>query len=175
MKVILTQDVSNLGVLGDEVTVKPGYARNFLIPQGKALLPTSIRSRELQHHRRQLDKLRLAAIEKANDEAKKVRALSLEIQKKAGHNGRLFGSVTNRDLEELFISLGFNVLRRSILIPEPIKQVGNHTISVKLHTSVKIDLQIKVIGDTTDVPMESQVTAPVASAEPQDEDDSAEE
>ena len=147
MKVILIEDVINLGVLGDQVQVKGGYARNFLIPQGKAILASSKKSKELQHRMQFFDKLRQVAIESANGEAAKLVTLKLEVQKKSGTGGRLFGSVTNTEIAEILQEKGFDVTRRNVLPYEPIKNVGVHKVSVKLHTEVKVDISVKVIGD----------------------------
>ncbi len=147
MKIILTQDVPNLGVIGDQVQVKPGYARNYLLPKGKAILATSKKSKELQHRMQFFEKLRQAAIEEAKGEAQKLKELQLEITKKAGTGGRLFGSVTNKELADLLKEKGFDIIRRNIIPYEPIKTVGNHTVSVKLHTTVKVDVNIQVLAE----------------------------
>ncbi|MBF0277987.1 MAG: 50S ribosomal protein L9 [SAR324 cluster bacterium] len=147
MKVILVQDVTNLGVLGDQVQVKDGYARNFLIPQGKAILASSKKSKELQHRMQFFEKLRQAAIESANGEAAKLISKKWEVQKKSGPGGRLFGSVTNSEIASLLQDQGFEVTRRNVVPYEPIKTVGTHKVSVKLHTEVKVDIDINVIAD----------------------------
>lgn len=161
MKVILTEDVPNLGVLGDQVQVKPGYARNFLIPKGQAILASSKKSKELKHRMQFFQKLREEAITSANSEAAKLVALQLEITKKSGLGGRLFGSVTNKDIAELLQKNEFAVPRRNIIPYEPIKTVGTHRVSVKLHTEVKVDINIKVVGETTEAKatLEAQATA----------------
>ena len=163
MKIILVQDIPNLGVLGDQVQVKPGYARNYLLPQGKAILASGKKSRELQHHMQFFEKLRQAAIENANSEAAKLVVLKLEIPKKAGPGGRLFGSVTNKEIMELLKEQGFDVSRRNIIPHEPIKTIGNHKVAVKLHTEVKVDIDIKVIGDFADLPSGAEVEPPLPS------------
>ncbi|MBF0286757.1 MAG: 50S ribosomal protein L9 [SAR324 cluster bacterium] len=150
MKIILTQDVPNLGVVGDQIQVKPGYARNYLIPQSKAILATSKKSKELQHRMKFFEKLRQAAIEAAKGEAEKLKELQLEITKKSGSGGRLFGSVTSKDISELLQEKGFEIARRDIVSYEPIKTVGTHTVSVKLHTTVKVDVTIQVQGDAVE-------------------------
>ena len=149
MKVILVQDVSNLGVLGDQVHVKDGFARNYLIPQGKAIHASSKKSKELQHRMQFFEKLRQAAIDNANSEAAKLVTVKLETVKKAGPGGRLFGSVTNKEIAELLQEKGFEVIRRDIIPYKPIKTVGVHQVSIKLHTEVKVDIEIKVIGEFT--------------------------
>lgn len=158
MKILLVEDVLNVGVLGDQVQVKSGYARNYLIPQGKAILATSKKSKELQHRFQFYDKLRQAAIEKAQGKADALKLLTLEIKKKAGSGGRLFGSVTNKEIEGLLISKGYEIARRDILPHQPIKTIGAHSVTVKLHTSVTVDIEVKVIGDQAD-PQPSDVEA----------------
>lgn len=171
MRLLLIEDVPNVGVLGDQVKVKAGYARNYLIPQGKAILADSKKSKELQHRLKYYDKLRQAAIEAAEGKANALKAMSLEITKKAGPNGRLFGSVTNNEIMELLNSKNFDVVRRDILPHEAIKTVGSHTVTVKLHTSVKVEIEVKVIGD---VP-ESLQKAPEAAQPVEEAADATEE
>ena len=162
MKIILVEDVPNVGVLGDLVQVKPGYARNYLLPQGKAILASGKKSKELQHRMQFFKKLRQAAIENANGEAAKLLVLKLEIPKKAGPGGRLFGSVTNKEIMDLLQEQGFDVSRRNIVPHEPIKAIGIHKIGIKLHTEVKVDIDIKVIAEFENLPSDSQVAPPLA-------------
>lgn len=171
MKVILVQDIPNLGVLGDQVQVKPGYARNYLLPRGKAILASGKKSRELQHRMQFFEKLRQAAIENANGEAARLVVLKLEIHKKSGPGGRLFGSVTNKEIMDLLKEQEFDVSRRNIVPHEPIKSIGTHKVSVKLHTEVKVDIDINVIGDFAKLPSDSSLT-PANSSEPGDEKES---
>jgi large subunit ribosomal protein L9 len=147
VKLILTEDVPNLGSLGDTIEVKAGYGRNYLLPQGKALLATGKASKELRHRLQYLEKLREGKIALANEQSEKLNALKLEILRKAGLGGKLFGSVTNRDLVELLKENGFEIERRAILLNSPIRNVGTHQFSVRVHTEVTVTLQIKVIGD----------------------------
>lgn len=144
MKVILTQNVQHLGSLGDEVNVKNGYARNFLLPRGMALVPTSNNAKQIDHRRRALEKNRAEAMESARSEADRLSELELTFKAKSGPSGRLFGSVTNRDLQAQLAEHGFELDRRSIIVHQPIKSVGTHDITVKLHTEVKLDMIVKV-------------------------------
>ena len=153
MKLILTEDVPNLGSLGDTIEVKAGYGRNYLLPQGKALLATGKASKELRHRLQYLEKLREGKIALANEQAEKLNALKFEIVRKAGLGGKLFGSVTNRDLVGLLKENGFELERRAILLNKPIRNVGTHEFSVRVHTEVTVTLQIKVIGDTVEAPV----------------------
>ena len=101
MKLILTEDVPNLGSLGDTIDVKPGYGRNYLLPKGIALLASGRVSKELQHRIQHLSKLREGKIELAHEQAEKLKTVKIEVVRKSGPGGRLFGSVTKRDLKEL--------------------------------------------------------------------------
>ena len=150
MKLILIEDVPNLGSLGDTIDVKPGYGRNYLLPQGMALLATGKASKELRHRLQYLEKLRAGKIALANEQAEKLKALNLEVVRKAGQEGRLFGSVTNRDLNELLKENNFELERRAIIINTPIRSVGTHEFTVRVHTEVSVTLQIKVIGETVE-------------------------
>lgn len=144
MKIILTQNVPNLGSLGDEVQVKDGYARNFLLPKGMAMPASGRNAKALQHHRQFLEKQRAEAITKAQGEAGLVEALELTVKAKAGTGGKLFGSVTNRDLQALLAEQGYEVDRKSIALHTPVKSLGTFAATVKLHTDVKVELQFKV-------------------------------
>ncbi len=146
VKLILSEDVQNLGAAGDLVSVKPGYARNFLIPQGKALPATEARVKELEHHRR-------AIAEKVAKELKDLKAakarleqLELEVGAQAGEEGRLFGSVTAMQIAELLEQKGTKIDRRKIELAEPIKELGEHTVPLRLHREVVAKLKLKVVA-----------------------------
>ena len=147
MRLILTEDVSNLGSLGDTVDVKPGYGRNYLIPQGKALLADNRASKELKHRLVHLEKLRMGKIALAQEQAAKIKELQLEVVRKAGQGGRLFGSVTSRDILQLLADQGFEFDRKAITLHAPIRNVGSHDLTIRVHTEVKVTLSIKVIGE----------------------------
>ena len=163
MKLILTEDVPNLGSLGDTIDVKSGYGRNYLLPKGIALLATGRGSRELQHRIQHLNKLREGKIELAHEQAEKLKTVKLEVVRKSGPGGKLFGSVTNRDLKELLKEKEFDVERRSILLNSPIRNIGLHEFTVRVHSEVSVNMQIKVTGDSD----ESAVKT-VAVDEPKD-------
>ena len=163
MKLILTEDVPNLGSLGDTIDVKSGYGRNYLLPKGIALLATGRVSKELQHRIQHLNKLREGKIELAHEQAEKLKTVKLEVVRKSGPGGRLFGSVTNRDLKELLKEKEFDVERRSILLNSPIRNIGLHEFTVRVHSEVSVNIQIKVTGDSD----ESAVKT-VAVDEPKD-------
>ena len=156
MKIILTQDVENLGSLGDTIEVKPGYGRNYLIPQGVALLATGKASKELRHRLQHLEKLREGKIEFALEQAEKLKALKLEVTRKAGPGGRLFGSVTNRDLNLLLKENDFELNRRAIQLNSSIRDIGTHDFSVRIHSEVAVSMQVHVKGEIKDFPAEQE-------------------
>ena len=148
MKLILTEDVPSLGSLGDTIDVKPGYGRNYLLPQGIALLATGKVSKELRHRLQHIEKLRSGKIAVAHEEAEKLNTVNLEVTRKAGPGGKLFGSVTNRDLRDLLKEKEFDFERRAIQLSSPIRNVGNHEFTIRVHSEVSVTMQIKVIGDS---------------------------
>ena len=145
MQLILIKDVPHLGSLGDQVRVKDGFARNYLLPQGFAIAASSKNARQIAHKRKFLEVLRQDAIVAAEKEADKVGELELEISAKAGANGRLFGSVTNRQIQAALAEMGYDLDRRSITLHTPIKSIGTFGATVKLHSDVKTDISVKVI------------------------------
>ncbi len=167
MRLILTEDVANLGSLGDTVEVKAGYGRNYLIPQGKALLADNRASKELQHRLVHLEKLRQGKIALAQEQATKIKELQLEVTRKAGQGGRLFGSVTSRDILQLLKDQGYDFERKAITLHAPIRNVGSHELTLRIHTEVRVSLSIKVIG-------EIQAGAPEEVAETKAEGENAE-
>ena len=147
MKVILREDVPKLGKSGSIVNVKPGYARNFLIPQGFAAMATSRNIKMIEHKMREIQR----QIDVAKDEAEKVKErfaeLSVTISKPAGENDKLFGSVTSKDIEKALGDEGVKVDRRRIIIEEPIKKLGVFHVKVKLHDGVQTELKVWVVKD----------------------------
>lgn len=144
VKLILREDVAKLGDAGELVSVKPGYARNFLLPQGKAILATAARVNELEHHRRIIAEK--VAKERKDQEALRDRLEQqrLEVTAQAGEEGRLFGSVTAMQVAELLAEKGIEVDRRRIDLAEPIKEVGEHVVPIRLRGNLvaKVKLQV---------------------------------
>ena len=130
MRLILTEDLANLGSLGDTVEVKAGYGRNYLIPQGKALLADNRASKELQHRLTHLEKLRQGIIALAQEQAAKIKELQLEVVRKAGQGGRLFGSVTIRDILQMLADQGYDFDRKAVTLHAPIRNVGSHELTI---------------------------------------------
>ena len=144
VQLILREDVHRLGEAGDLVSVKPGYARNYLVPQGKAILATVGRVKELDHQKRVISE-RLAK-EVADLEAVKQRMASvvLEFNAQAGDEGKLFGSITAQQIGEQLAEKGFEIDRRKIELNEPIKALGEHEVPVKLRSEMVAHVKVVV-------------------------------
>lgn len=148
MQVILLERVINLGQLGDVVKVKEGYARNFLIPQGKARRATETAIKEFEARRADLEKAQADRLSAAQAEGEKLNGTTVRITAKAGVDGRLFGSVTNYDISEALTKQGFQVNKAQVRMPQgPLKAVGEHSISVALHTDVVAEVTVTVVGE----------------------------
>ena len=149
MQVILLEKVVNLGGLGDVVKVKDGFARNFLLPQGKARRATPENLAEFEKKRAELESAQSAALAAAQEKGAKLEGLMIQITQKAGVDGRLFGSVTTFDIVEALKGQGFEVERAMIRLPQgPLKTVGDHSIAVALHTDVLVHIKVSVLGET---------------------------
>src|SRR5690348_13182278 len=149
MQVILLEKVVNLGGLGDVVKVKDGYARNYLLPQGKATRATPESLAEFEKKRSALEQAQTHALSAAQEKGSKLEGLMVQITQKAGVDGRLFGSVTNYDIVEALKTQGFEVERSMIRLPQgPLKTVGDHEIGIALHTDVVVHIKISVLGET---------------------------
>ena len=148
MQVILMEKVANLGNLGDVVKVKDGYARNFLIPHGKAKRATEANLKAFESRRAELEKAQAEALAKAKGRAEKLEGLTVQVTQKAGPDGRLFGSVTNYDIVEALTKQGHEVERANIRMPQgPLKQVGDFPIEIALHTDVAVTITVSVLGE----------------------------
>jgi large subunit ribosomal protein L9 len=148
MQIILLEKVANLGNLGDVVRVKDGFARNFLIPQRMARRATAAAIAEFEAKRAELEKLAAEKLAAAQAVGAKLNGLVLEIRQKAGVDGRLFGSVTNHDIADGLKAKGFNIEKASVRMPTgPLKIVGDHPISIAVHTDVVVEITVQVIGE----------------------------
>jgi large subunit ribosomal protein L9 len=149
MQVILLEKVVNLGDLGHVVKVKDGYARNFLIPQGRARRATEANKAEFEAKRAELEKAAAAKLSQAQAEGEKLAGTTVKLTQKAGVDGRLFGSVTNFDIAEELGKQGYKVAKAQVRMPNgPIKMVGDSSVSVALHTDVVVDINVTVLGET---------------------------
>jgi large subunit ribosomal protein L9 len=144
MEIILLQKVDNVGGIGDLVKVKSGYARNFLIPQGKATLATPENKAKFELRRAELEAKAAAELGAAQARAKKLEGVTVKIEMQAGEEGKLFGSVGTVDIAEELNKRGFEVERSEIRLPDgPLRSVGDHQVDLHLHTDVNV--QIKVV------------------------------
>lgn len=147
MKIILKQDVDKLGSLGDELEVKRGYARNYLIPQGFAVPVTRGNVKQIENQRKSLALKRADAIEKAKDLAAKLDSAELVFNMKSADGGKLFGSVTLKSILDELAEKGIELDRKMISLSSPIKTLGEHSIFVKLHSEVTSNLLVKVVPE----------------------------
>ena len=145
MQIILREEVPTLGSIGDVVKVKPGYARNYLIPRGLAVEASTRSLRELGHQKRLAADKRLREHKTAAAVAEKLASVVLTFPVRAGEDGKLFGSITNLDIHRALEERGFAIERRRILLAEPIKALGDHAVAVHVGPDVKASLGVKVV------------------------------
>jgi len=148
MQIILLEKVQNLGGLGDVVKVKDGYARNFLIPQGKAKRATQSNLAEFESRRAELERAHAEKLAAAQELAAKLEGVTVKVARKAGMDGRLFGSVGNADVAEGLVAQGFDIDRAAVRMPDgPLKQVGEVQLEVALHSDVLATITVAVVGE----------------------------
>ena len=148
MQIILLEKIVNLGGLGDVVKVRDGFARNFLIPHGKAKRATPANVAEFERRRVELEQAQADALAKAQEKAAKLEGLMVQITQKAGVDGKLFGSVTNVDVSEALKLQGFEVPKAAIRMPQgPLKTVGDHPLKIALHADVVVTVTVSVLGE----------------------------
>ena len=147
VKLILRESVPSLGEAGDLVTVRPGFARNFLLPQGKAILATAGNVRELEHKQRVV--AAKVAKERKEHEAlrDRIQAVALTVRARAGEEGKLFGSVTSAQIAELLAAAGVAVDRRKIQLDDPIKEVGEHAVEIRLQGNLVARVKVTVVAE----------------------------
>jgi len=148
MEVILLQRVEHLGQLGDRVTVKPGYGRNFLIPKGKATEATSANIERFEARRAELEAAAADALADANTRAEQLSQVVVTLAVKAGNEGRLFGSVGPADIASAVTTTGITVNKREVRLPEgPIRQLGEYAVDVVLHSDVQTQIRVNIIAE----------------------------
>ncbi len=148
MKVILQEDVSNLGTIGDVVNVSDGYGRNFLIPRGLAVRADEKNVRQLEHTLRVISRKKATQLAEAQAVASKLDGVAVSIKRTAGEDSdKLFGSVTNRDVAEALAAEGYEVDKRAIELTEPIKSIGIFQIAVRLHSEISASVKVYVIRE----------------------------
>ena len=149
MQVILLEKVVNLGGLGDVVKVKDGFARNFLIPQGKAKRATPENLAEFETRRGDLEKSQADALAAAQERGAKIDGLTVQITRKAGVDGRLFGSVTTYDIAEALQGRGHEIERAAIRLPQgPLKAIGDYDLALALHSDIVVHIKVSVLGES---------------------------
>ena len=146
VKVILREDMASLGDAGEVVSVKPGYAFNFLLPRGKAILASKGKLNELEHHKRVVAEQVSRERKSLEADRDRISQVVLEIAAQVGEEGKLFGSVTAIQIAELLAQKGHEVDRRKIMLEEPIKEAGEHEVPVRLHRDVIAKLKVKVVA-----------------------------
>lgn len=164
MDVILTENVKNLGTIGEVVKVKPGYGRNFLVPQGLAVEASEAKLKEVEHHKRQLNRKAEKLSQEAADVKARIEAVECTFVHKASEEGKLFGSVTSMEIAESLASQGIEIDRRKILLEQPIKELGEHSVDIKLNAGVNAIVKINVVSEdaqpvSADVPAETPADA----------------
>jgi large subunit ribosomal protein L9 len=148
MEVILLQKVANLGNIGDKVKVKPGFGRNYLLPQGKAALATAANLKKFEERRAELEKLAADELESAKLRSGQLDGFRLSLTAKAGGEGKLFGSIGTSDIAEALSKAGIRIERSEVRLPAgPIRLVGEHHVKLHLHTDVVIDLPVDVVAE----------------------------
>lgn len=147
MKVILRETLPKLGEAGDVVDVRPGYGRNFLIPQGKAVLATVGNIRQIEHEKRVALALQAKIKASASDIANRLAAVELTIARKVGEQEKLYGSVTSLDIVEALAAQKLEIDRRQIQLDEPIRSIGEFEVPVRLHAEVTQPLKVKVVAE----------------------------
>ncbi len=148
MEVILLEKIANLGNLGDKVTIKAGYGRNFLIPQGKAAKATAAKIKEFEERRAELEKQAAEKLAAATARGEAISKLSVSIAHKTGDEGRLFGSVGTHNIAEAITAAGVKVEKHEVRLPNGvIRQVGEYDIAINLHTDVVVTLPIKIVSE----------------------------
>jgi len=145
MQVILKEDVHNLGKAGELVKVKPGYGRNFLIPQGKAVIATAGNVKQIEHEKKLIAAKQAQLSKDAQSMADKLATVEVQIERQVGEEDKLFGSVTSRDIESALKDKGVTIDHRKVHMPEPIKTIGYHTVEIKLGTGITGKIKVVVV------------------------------
>lgn len=148
MQIILLEKIANLGSLGEQVTVRPGYARNFLFPQGKAVPATKANVEQFEARRAELEAEAAAKLADAQARKEQIDSLELSVAVKAGDEGKLFGSLGNRDIAELASSAGVALVKAEVMLPNgPIRNVGEYDVIIRLHAEVEAVLTLHVVAE----------------------------
>ena len=146
MDIILTENVKGLGTIGDVVKVKPGYGRNYLVPQGLAVEASDRNINEMEHHKRQLTHKAQKLSKEAADIKARIEAVECSFAHKSSEEGKLFGSVTSMEIAEGLAAHGIEIDRRKILLDQPIKELGMHEVEIKLNAGVNATIKVNVVS-----------------------------
>ena len=165
MKVLLKEDVIKLGSCGDEVEVKDGYGRNFLIPAGKAIKATPKNLKQFNHQKSIVQRKSKKLKGEAQEVADAIAKITLTVTKKVGDQDKLFGSVTTQELASLMDAKGISLDKRKIQMAEPIKALGEFKLKVKLHPEVTAEINLSVVAEERQEPAESQESKKAENAE----------
>ncbi|MCY4487791.1 MAG: 50S ribosomal protein L9 [Deltaproteobacteria bacterium] len=160
MEVVLKEDIENLGHMGDVVKVKDGYARNYLLPRGLVVRADKKSLKALEHEQRMIAQSRERLNKEAQGISEQLSRVSLEFTVKTGEEGRLFGSVTNMDIEKALKEQGVDVERRRILLETPIKSVGEYDVPIRLRPEVTPSIKVKVMSEDGDAEVAAAVAQP---------------
>lgn len=171
MEVILLERIEKLGQMGDVVSVKPGFARNFLLPQKKALRASAQNREYFNERKAQLEADNLVQKTEAEQVAEKMDRLSISIIRSAGDNGQLYGSVNSRDIAEGVTAAGFNVSRTQVLMDRPIKMLGLHDYRVKLHPEVDVKVTVNIAQSEDEAVAQLELGKAIIPSEMGEEDD----
>lgn len=170
MKVILCENVPNLGEMGTTVKVAPGYARNYLLPRKLAVPAESGSAKQIEHELRIIKRREEKVRAHLAEEAKKLASISIEIRAKAGEEGKIFGSVTNAQIAEALRGLGYTVDRKSVHIDEPIRSLGPHEVHVKLMRGIEAKVTVNVVKiEEEAAPVETPVEETTITEETKEE------
>lgn len=165
MDVILTENVKGLGTIGEVVKVKPGYGRNYLVPQGLAVVASEGNLKELEHHKRQLTRKAEKLSQEAADIKARIEAVECSFVHKASEEGKLFGSVTTMEIADALAEKGIEIDRRKILLEQPIKTLGVHEVEIKINAGVNATIKVNVTSEDGDAAVPAaKPEAPVEAA-----------
>ena len=148
VKVILSETVQGLGEAGDLVGVKVGYARNYLLPQGKALLATESKVRELEHHKRVVTEKAARELSDLKALRDRLESVALEVTARVGEEGKLFGSITTAHIAELLAEKGYPIDRRKITLSEPLREIGDHVVPIRLQSDITANVALKISAES---------------------------
>ena len=148
VKVILSETIHGLGEVGDLVGVKVGYARNYLLPQGKALLATESKVRELEHHKRVVTEKAARELSDLKALRDRLESVALEVTARVGEEGKLFGSVTTAHIAELLAEKGYPIDRRKIHLSEPLREIGDHVVPIRLQSDLTAEVALKISAES---------------------------